>query len=79
MAALATKIEPVAPLKSTPRAASFLTYWRKYRDETDDITARAEQIALKDGRDLVCLNDVQAAWTRVVGALWCEGMERVEL
>ena len=75
MTALAKQIEPVAPLRSTPRSASFLAYWRKYRTEMGDIAARARRIALKDGRDTVCLNDVQAAWTQVVGPLWCEGME----
>jgi len=52
-----------------------VTYWRKYRDEMDEITARARRIALKDGRDMVCLNDYQAAWTQIIGPLWCEGME----
>ena len=72
---LAIPTEPIAPLQSTPRAESFVTYWRKYRDEMDEITARARRIALKDGRDMVCLNDYQAAWTQIIGPLWCEGME----
>ena len=77
MTALAKQIEPTAPLQSTPRVAAFLTYWRKYRpwSEVARIAALASRIAIDDGRALVCINDVQAAWTQVVGPLWCEGME----
>ena len=72
---LATDITPTAPLKSTPEAARFVTYWRKYRDEIDEIAARARRIALKDGRAVVCKNDLEAAWTQVIGKLWAHGMK----
>lgn len=72
MTSLATDLPSVAPLQATPRAARFLIYWQQHRDEIDEITAIARRIALKDGRDVVCLNDCQAAWTQVIGPMWVD-------
>ena len=55
----------------TPRAKAFLTYWQHYRD-IDEIQAAARRYALKDGRDTICLNDVEAAWSFLVGPLWID-------
>jgi len=55
----------------TPKAEAFLTYWHRYRDITD-IQALARRNALKDARPVVCLNDVEAAWSRLVGRMWCD-------
>jgi len=57
----------------TPKAAAFLLYWRNYRDDIDEIATRARRIALRDGRPVVCQNDVEAAWTQVVGPLAVHG------
>ena len=55
----------------TPKAAAFLNYWQQYRDIAD-IQAQARRNALRDSRAIICLNDVEAAWAKLVGPMHCD-------
>ena len=68
--------EGLAPLQCTPRAERFLAYWARYlADKIGEIARRARECAQGDGREVVCLNDVQAGFTQVEGRLWVFGDE----